>query len=114
MRKYFNSALNQSLGDLTTWKEDQYGLTGETTCVKFRILLYNQNTVRLQITRDHEFEDFSYAVEATPIVESFSILDQTENIVLKTSALVLTIAKSPVRFSFYTVHDQLINEDDDF
>ena len=49
-----------------------------------------------------------------PKSPTFTILDQPDNIVLKTASLVLTITKYPVRFSFYTHHDQLINEDDVF
>jgi alpha-glucosidase len=114
MTKHFNSALSHSLGNLTTWKQEKYGLTGDTTYGKFRIQLYNDNIVRIQITREAGFEDFSYAVEATPHIETLTILDQAENLVVKTPNFVLSITKAPVRFSFYTVHDQLINEDDTF
>ena len=51
---------------------------------------------------------------ASPEAPTFTILDQPDNIVLKTATLVLTITKNPVRFNFYTHHDQLINEDDAF
>ena len=114
MAKHFNSALSHSLGNLTTSKQEQFGLSGETTNGKFRLQVYNDNTVRVQITKHDEFEDFSYAVIASPESPSFTILDQPDNIVLKTASLVLTITKYPVRFSFYTHYDQLINEDDVF
>lgn len=114
MAKPFNSSLSQSLGNLTNWKQESYGLTGETTCGKFRVLIYNHNTVRIQVTREEEFEDFSYAVVASAYADNFTILDQPENLVLKIPGFVLTVTKSPVRFSFYTHHDQLISEDDTF
>ena len=114
MAKHFNSALSYSLGNLTTWKENQFGLTGETTFGKFRIQIYNDNIVRLQLTRHDDFEDFSYAVVASPEPVQLTILDQPENLVLKTSSMVLTVNKYPVRFSFYTHHNELINEDDAF
>ena len=114
MAKHFNSALSHSLGNLTTSKEEQFGLSGETTHGKFRLQVYNDNTVRVQITKHDEFEDFSYAVVALPEAPAFTILNQSDNIVLKTASLVLTITKYPVRFNFYTHYDQLINEDDVF
>jgi len=114
MSKYFNSGLSHSLGNLTTWNQEQSGITADTTNGKFRLSVYNDHSIRIQVTQEDEFENFSYAVIASPDAQSFSILDQPENIVLKTSVLVLTITKFPVRFSFYTQHDQIINEDDVF
>lgn len=114
MAKHFNSTLSHSLGNLTTWKQEEFGIIGETTYGKFRIRLYNDHTVRIQVTKQEEFEDFSYAVIAEPGAGMTTILDQPENIVIKTSNLVLTVTKYPVRFSFYTHNNQLINEDDVF
>src|SRR5688572_6887695 len=114
MAKHFNTALSHSLGNLTHWKQESNGLSGETSYGKFRIQLYNDHTVRIQVTREEEFEDFSYAVVASPHAETMSILDQTENLVLKTPSLVLTITKYPVRFAFYSIHNQVVNEDDAF
>ena len=87
---------------------------GETKNGKFRVQLYNDNIVRIQVTKEKYFEDFSYSVVAEPQADGITILDQEENLVLKTSSFVLTITKYPVRFSFYTTKDQLINEDDSF
>jgi alpha-glucosidase len=114
MSKPLHSSLSQSLGNLTNWKQETYGLVGETTYGKFRVLVYNGNTVRLQVTREAQFEDFSYAVIASPQGNSITILDQPSELVLKIPGFVLTISKYQVRFSFYTHHDQLINEDDTF
>ena len=114
MSKHFNSALSQSLGNLTTWKQEQFGLSGETTNGKFRLQVYNDHTVRVQITRHDEFEDFSYAVIASPEVSQLSLFWINPTTLFKNSEPRLTITKYPVRFSFYTHHDQLINEDDAF
>ena len=66
MAKHFNAALSHSLGNLTTSNQEQFGLSGETTHGKFRLQVYNDNTVRVQITKHDGFEDFSYAVIASP------------------------------------------------
>jgi alpha-glucosidase len=114
MAEKINSALSSSLGDLVKWDQEKSGITGDTKNGKFRIQLYNDNIVRIQVTKEKHFEDFSYSVVAEPQADSITILDQEENLVLKTSSFVLTITKYPVRFSFYTTKDQLINEDDSF
>jgi alpha-glucosidase len=114
MTKHFHSTLSQSLGNIITWKQHPFGLTGETTYGRFRVQLYNDHTVRIQLTKAETFDDFSYATIASPEQNIFTVLDQPENLVLKTSSLVLVITKYPVRVSFYTHHNQLINEDDTF
>jgi alpha-glucosidase len=114
MAEKFNSSLSHSLGNLTEWKQIPSGLTGETKYGKFRIQFYNDNVVRIQVTKEKDFEDFSYSVVASPANENIIVLDQPDNLVLKTPSLVLAINKHPVRFSFYTIKDQLINEDDSF
>jgi alpha-glucosidase len=114
MPNTFYSSLSHSLGNLLNWKQESNGLSGETTFGKFRVLVYNSNTVRIQVTREREFENFSYAVVASPQDENISIIDQPNDIVLKIAGFVLVTTKSPVRFSFYTHHDQVINEDDAF
>src|SRR5688572_28060846 len=107
MAEQFNSSRSHSLGDLTEWKEEKYGLTGDTTQGKFKISVYNDNIVRIQITKENSFENFSYSVIVNPHDEKIDIEDYADRLVVKTSALTLTISKSPVRFSFYTLHDQL-------
>jgi alpha-glucosidase len=114
MPKTFYSSLSHSLGNLLNWKKESNGLSGETTSGRFRVLVYNSNTVRLQVTREDEFEDFSYAVVASPQVEEISIVEQANDIVLKVVGFVLVMTKSPVRFSFYTHNGKVINEDDTF
>src|SRR5688572_1751789 len=114
MAEKFNSSLSHSLGNLTEWKQIPSGLAGETKYGKFRIQFYNDNIVRIQVTKEKDFEDFSYSVVASPGNENIIVLDQPDNLVLKTPSLVLAINKNPVRFSFYTIKDQLINEDDSF
>src|SRR5687767_5178121 len=98
MTEQFNSSRSHSLGVLTEWKPEKYGLTGETTQGKFKISVYNDNIVRIQITKENSFENFSYSVVVSPHDEKIHIEDYIDRLVLKTSALVLTLSKSPVRF----------------
>ena len=108
-----NASLSQSLGILTKWTSERCGLIGETDNGKFRVLVYNDHIIRISITREDHFEDFSYAVIASPSSQSHSITDHNDHIEIRTHAVVLTISKGPVRFALKTHYNQIINEDDE-
>lgn len=107
-----NASLSQSLGILTKWSLDRFGINGETENGKFRVLVYNDHIVRITITREDRFEDLSYAVIASPTSHSHSATEHADHIEIRTNAVILTVTKDPVRFSLKTIHHQLINEDD--
>ena len=107
-----NASLSQSLGILTKWSLDRFGINGETENGKFRVLVYNDHIVRITITREDRFEDLSYAVIASPTSHSHFATEHSDHIELRTNAVILTVTKDPVRFSLRTIHHQLINEDD--
>jgi alpha-glucosidase len=107
-----NASLSQSLGTLVKWTSERFGLTAETDNGKFRVLVYNDHIIRISITREDRFEDFSYAVIASPTSQSHTVTEYNDHIELRTYAVVLAILKGPVRFSLKTLNGQLINEDD--
>jgi alpha-glucosidase len=110
--KTSNASLSQSLGKLTKWTLERFGINGETENGKFRVLIYNDHVARITITRDDSFEDLSYAVIAAPSSQSHSATEHNDHIEIRTNAIILTVAKSPVRFSLKNIHGQLLNEDD--
>ena len=107
-----NASLSQSLGTLVKWTSERFGLTAETDNGKVRVLVYNDHIIRVSITREDRFEDFSYAVIASPTSQSYTVTEYNDHIELRTHAVVLAILKGPVRFSLKTLNGQLINEDD--
>lgn len=112
MHKPLISSLSRSLGTMTNWTRHANGLAGETDYGRFNIIVYNHRIIRISATKEEFFEDFSYAVVATPQPDTYSISENQENIELRTDSIILTIAKSPVRFSFKTLDHQIINDDD--
>ncbi len=112
MTKSLNSMRSQSLGSLVKWSAEQNGLIGETDLGKFKILFYNHDIARITITLKEEFEDFSYAVVASPQANNHTITEGSDALEIRTESFVLSITKSPVRFSFRTHSGQVINEDD--
>jgi alpha-glucosidase len=76
------------------------------------VLVYNDHIVRITITKEDRFEDFSYAVIASPTSHNHTTREHADHIEIHTNAVILTVTKDPVRFSLKTIHHQLINEDD--
>jgi alpha-glucosidase len=107
-----NASLSQSLGTLTKWTLERFGINGETENGKFRVLVYNDHIVRITITREDHFEDLSYAVVAFPTSQNHVTTEYADHIEIRTNAFILKVSKDPVRFSLHNVHNQLINEDD--
>ncbi|HPH47670.1 MAG TPA: hypothetical protein PKU83_11715 [Chryseolinea sp.] len=40
-----SNSLSQSLGKLKDWKKESFGISGETSREKFRILVYNESII---------------------------------------------------------------------
>lgn len=112
MAKKLTSSRSKSLGTLNEWAKVTHGIQGKTDFGNFRVLIYTDNMIRVSITREEDFEDFSYAVVATPHPVNFILTEHPHSIEIQTAALVVNISKGPVRFSFQTLHHQVINEDD--
>ncbi|HTE34407.1 MAG TPA: TIM-barrel domain-containing protein, partial [Chryseolinea sp.] len=107
-----HTSLSKSLGTLKEWAPTPTGIQGQTDNGQFKIVVYNDHIVRVVITRETSFEDFSYAVVALPAPTSMNIVDHADHLEVKTSAVILKISKSPVRFTFQTTDYRIINEDE--
>jgi alpha-glucosidase len=108
-----NSTLSQSLGKLQLWRKETYGVSGETSHGKFRVLFYAEGIARICITKANDFENFSYALVADPKVVRTEIDEDEDNVRIKTSKFILLIQKTPARFSFLSPNGEVINEDDE-
>jgi alpha-glucosidase len=107
-----NASRSQSLGTLTNWSKEPYGLHGTTEYGIFRVLLYTDNIVRISITRENKFDDFSYAVVADASCQNFTVTEHPHNIEVTTPSMMVSISKNPVRFSFKNLQGKIVNEDD--
>jgi alpha-glucosidase len=70
--------------------------------------------VRIRITKAEFEPDFSYAVVAQPVKTNFRILETEGLISLITDSVRLNISTDPVRFTFLTTDNRIINQDDTF
>ncbi len=104
--------LSQNPGQLLHWKKESFGISGTTEQGKFLVTIYHDSVIRIQITREDFFEDFSYAVIASPSAIQWEITDASEVISISTSKLVLIIHKNPLSFYFQNHQGEIINQDD--
>ncbi len=109
-----NKVLSQRVGKITTWKKEIAGIVGETSAHKFRIQFYSESIARITITKENEFEDFSYAVIAEPSDTKVDISETTDRLTARTSKFQLDIKKDSFHTSFSDLKGNVINEDDTF
>ncbi len=108
----FRNSVSQQLGNIQNTTISDCELSAETTLGKFKVTQYSSHILRVAISRQEEFESFSYSVVADSSDEKIDVQDLDHHLVIKTSALQLLIDKKPARFSFQTLDGKIINEDD--
>lgn len=112
MNSKFHSSTSKSLGTLIQVEQNQNEIIGNTTHGTFRVTAFAPSVIRISITQQEAFEDFSYAVVAKPEPIKAHLHDEGERLIFSTDAVRLVIQKNPVRFSFQTHQSEIINEDD--
>src|SRR4051812_9206563 len=108
----FKIATSQRLGKIQNITTAENQITADTTLGKFKVTVYSQHVIRVAITCNDAFEDFSYAVVASPEGAKINVQNSDDHLTIKTSTLQLLIDKNPARFSFQTLEGKVINEDD--
>lgn len=114
MATSFKSVLPQNLGTLLSWNREPHGLTAKTEHGRFRLLLYHESIVRVSLTRDTGYDDFSYAVIASSQPVPFQVTESDAELVLTTARVRVIIHKQPLRFTFVDTTGHVINEDEVF
>lgn len=102
------------VGRLKECKKTQSGLEGTTENARFKVSVYNENTIRVIISRDNTFSDFSYVLDekAVPGKTDFILNEIGNLIVISTSFIKMEIEKAPVfRIIFRNKEGIVINED---
>lgn len=77
-----------------------------------RVWVYSPTVVRVNISKNFNTADESFAVIQKP-ANDLSFEESRSEIKLKTNALELRIQKSPLRFSFYTADGKELSRDDE-
>ena len=108
----YQHARNQSLGALEEFQITQYGLEGRSQGARFRVMVYGPQTVRISVSRQPVFDEFSYAVVGEPQATTVNWEEDSRAMRLTMAGFNLEVEKNPVRFRFLTPQGQVINEDE--
>ncbi len=108
----FKSVTSKSLGNYKSFTQSDTGIVGTTDHGNFRITVYSPSIIRISISIDHQFEDFSYSVVGQPVIAILDIKEEEHELVITTSEVKLIISKRPVRFRFTDLQGNVINEDE--
>jgi alpha-glucosidase len=102
-----------SIGPVETWAQTPQGLEGKTASAFFRIMVENENIIRVRVSPDIIVDDFSYVLNTGPSVElKFEINETGNSVVLKTDVIDMEIEKAPsFRVIFRNKEGKTINED---
>ena len=101
-------------GKIIAYKKIIGGIEGKTTNAIFDIHTYNDNIVRVRITKNKVFNTVNYALAGETIPSFNSVVtDKGDKIEISTSAITVTINKTPaLHISFKNKNGEVINEDE--
>ncbi len=103
---------NEPLGNVIQTTENDEGFTTKIQNANLRVRVFSPHIIQIQLTKNQNFDDFSYAVIEKPQKTKFSFEENNTEIILKTDEITLKIQKSPARISFLTKNNKILNEDD--
>ncbi len=103
---------DNSLGSLKSFGNKGQEIVLETTNGKAGVIVYSPEIIRIRISKEKFEEDFSYSVIGKKLNCDVKVEDKGSEIVISTDSLVLSISKTPVRFTFKNIAGEIINEDD--
>lgn len=101
-------------GKIITYKKVAGGIGGRTANAIFDVHVYNDNIVRVRITKNKVFNTVNYAL-ASETLPSFNavIADKGDKIEISTAAITVIVDKTPsLRVSFKNKNGEVINEDE--
>lgn len=101
----------QIAGNVQGFKQQNGVLTIKTAEAKARVYIYSPTIIRISISKNFNPDDTSFAVVRQPWAD-FDFDESSSNIDITTSALKLSIQKSPLRFNFFTTGGISLSEDD--
>lgn len=114
---YFSSfillAQTKNVGRIVSYSKTENGIEGKTTLSYFHIFAYNDNTVRVRISKDEVTDNFSYVLTNNAMPNFKAKVNEESNfIILSTNTVDVFIEKEPaLRVTFKNKSGKIINED---
>lgn len=103
-----------NIGRIISYKKVTGGIEGKTATAIFDVHAYSDNIIRVRVSKNKAFVDFSYALvdNKIPSFKDLVITDDDNSISLATNAVRVQIEKSPAfRVIFKNKEGEIINED---
>ena len=115
MSMNFISQSSKTIGDFISFEWHEGALLGKTSNGLFKVEVFTSAVIKVSVAlHQNTFDDFSYAVIAKPEQSAFKPVENSDSIVLSTSAIQVVINKNPVHFSFRNLQGDVLNEDGPF
>lgn len=109
----FKSRRSTQIGKIVSWQKESFGISGRTESASFRIIVYADSILRVTITQETSFEDFSYSVVAVPSPIPFDVSESENEIQVSTPGCKVIIQKKKFNVAFLNSEDKLLNVDDE-
>lgn len=103
---------SETIGGYTGHHKENFGISVTAEKGTLRVFLYSPSVVKISVTRNGQFDDFSYAVSAKPENVKFDLTEDDKNIRVITSKLHVVVTKSPVHVRFENINFEVLNEDE--
>ena len=99
-------------GNILHYETTDYGLIIKCENANIIISFYSSAIVRIEVSFNNRFENFSYAVEAEPAKNIFQLDEKEKFLELKTANFITEINKTPFAVTFKTIDGYIINCDE--
>lgn len=98
-------------GQITNEKLSSTGVSGKTENCYFKLTVYNETTIRVQVSLKDKFSPNPYSVIASPEEVKFSWEEKIDHYVLKTKKIELILEKDNFRLIFKNSSGTILSED---
>jgi len=103
---------NSPLGNVEKVIVNRSNYTFLTPQGNAQVIVYSPGVLRIRIDKQNFVSDFSYAVVTNPLPCNVKVTNSEDVYVIETDSLILRITKKPLRFTFLTKENKIINSDD--
>jgi len=101
-----------SIGNFKSFKQAGNSIIVQADNGVMELTAYRNDIVRVRCYKNMPLHSFSFAVDQQAVGTFASVSDKNSSLSLQTAEVNVEITKSPVRVSFYSKTNQLLNADD--
>lgn len=102
----------KSIGNVRDLKINGQAIDITTDNAFASITVYSADVIRVRIDKQRLKDDLSYAVVAPPEKTNAKISNEDKQVTILTDSLKVVISKKPFSVSYYTLNNNVINEDE--